>query len=411
MLSLKIALRYLLAKKSHRAVNVITLIAVIGVAVATMAMVLVLSIFNGFKDLAASQLSSIDPELAIISADSHIITNGDSLAASIQETTGVKAAFPVLTGRALLDDGKVRLPIFIKGIPSGYSTANNLEQIIIAGEYAETNTQDIPAVQLSVGVANQVELYPSPTALMRLIVPRRTERINPANPAAAFRSEDVVFSGVFRVSNSDVDQEYVLVPLETARNLLDYETEANVVEIQLDKGTSTSRVKREIQRRLGDQYKVLNRIEQRADSFRMISIEKWVTFMMLIFILVIALFNVVSTLSLLAIEKRDNMWTLRSLGAPLSMTRRIFITEGFLVTTFGGAIGIVLGVLTALAQQWLHIVKLSADASTLTINYYPVHVEPVDIVTVGAVVVALALIVSLITRLIVREKNDKPTAE
>ena len=406
MLSLKIAFRYLIAKKSHRAVNVITSVAIVGVAVATMAMVLVLSIFNGFKDLAASQLSSIDPELAIIPANDNIIINGDSLIRDVKKISGVAEAFPVLTARALLDDGHSRLPVFVKGIPEGYDKAYNLQGIMIAGEYARANTIEIPAVQLSVGVANQVEAYPSGTSYLRLIVPRRMARINPANPAAAFRSEDVVFSGVFRVSNPDIDQEYVLAPLEAARDLLDYDTEASVIEVVVAQGASVSSVKRAIQKQLGDDYKVQNRIEQRADSFRMISIEKWVTFMMLIFILVIALFNVISTLSLLAIEKRDNMKTLRSLGATEAMTRRIFIAEGFFVTTFGGAIGIVLGVLVALAQQIFHLVKLSADASTLTIDYYPVHVEVGDIATVAVVVIILAIIISSITRLIIKEKKQ-----
>ena len=404
MLSLKIALRYLLAKKSHRAVNIITLIAVTGVAVATMAMVLVLFIFNGFRDLALSQLSSVDPDLLVVPARGSVITSADSLARRMENVKGVTTAWPVFTGRALLDDETSRLPVVVKGIPEGYGEATRLDHIIIAGQYAESTTDGVPAVQLSVGVANQVSMLPSAEARLRLIVPRRKSRINPANPAAAFRSEEVAFSGVFRVNNDDIDAEYVLMPLSAARDLFDYDSEASAIEVRVAPGASMSDVRRQIYSIAGDDFTVHDRLQQRAASFRMISVEKWVTFMMLLFILVIALFNVISKLSLLAIEKRDNMMTLRNLGAPQSLVRRVFIAEGFLVTTLGGTIGIVLGVVVALIQQYFHIVRLSADAATLTINYYPIRVELSDILTVSGVVVVLAVVISLIARLIVKEK-------
>lgn len=404
MLSLKIALRYLLAKKSHRAVNIITLIAVIGVAVATMAMVLVLSIFNGFRDLAVNQLSGIDPDIAVVAADNKVISSADSLAAELANVEGVSAALPVVTGRALLDNGIEQQPVYVKGVPAGYDLITGINASVISGVYAEQTTQGVPAALLSVGVANRVHMAPSPETIVRLTVPRRKGRINPANPVAAFRSQDFAFSGVFRINNAEVDNEYIVIPLDAARDLFDYDNDATSIEIAIETSDAENKVKKALEERLGDNYHVQNRIEQRATSFQMISIEKWVTFMMLVCILVITLFNVVSTLSLLAIEKRDNMWTLRSLGASSGMVRRVFIAEGFLVTTLGGAIGIVFGVLIALLQQTFHLVKLSADAASLTIDYYPVHVEATDLLTVGAVIVALALIVSFVARLIVRNK-------
>lgn len=402
MLPLKIAFRYLRAKKSHTAVNVITLIAVVGVAIATMAMVLVLSIFNGFSDLALSQLSSLDPQLSLTAAKGRAIVNADSLARAIARIPGVASAAPAVEGRALLVDENIRIPVIFKGVASGFDSASGIDDIMLAGQYAEYTTDGTPAAQLSVGVANRLITRPAPDSYLELYVPRRKGRINPANPAASFRSASLAFSGVFRVSNSDIDNDHIIIPLDAARDILDYDTEASSVDIILSPDASESGVTKQIKSLVGDGYKISGRLEQRADSFKMISVEKWVTFMMLVCILVITLFNVVSTLSLLAIEKRDNMQTLRALGAPPSLVRNVFIAEGFLVTVVGGAIGIVAGLAVALVQQVFHVVGLSADASTLTIDYYPVRVEAADILVVAAVILAVAVVVGAIGRLIVK---------
>lgn len=390
------------AKKSHRAVNVITLIAVVGVTIATMAMVLVLSIYNGFSDLAESQLSTFEPDLSVVPAEGKVLANADSLATVVSGVDGVASSMPTLTEKALLVDNDMRIPIVLKGVPSGYNETSGLDKAMVAGEYAESTTDGYPAMQLSVGVANRISRYPSAQTLLQIYVPRRKGRVNPANPAASFRSEELAFSGVFAVSNTDIDASYVIAPLDAARNLLDYDSEATAIDIAVSPDRSVSKVKAEIQKLVGPGYKVLTRLEARAESFRMISIEKWVTFMMLVCILVIALFNVISTLSLLAVEKRENMATLRALGAKPSMVRNIFVSEGFLVTTLGGALGIALGVAIALLQQIFHIVKLGADASTLTISYYPVRVEFVDILAVAGVIVVLSCVVGLIAGLIVK---------
>lgn len=401
MLSLNIALRYLRAKKSHTAVNVITLIAVTGVAVATMAMVLVLSIFNGFTDLAVSQLSNLDPDMSVVPVKGKVMAGADATAQRLSQLNGVKTALPTLTDRALLVDESARIPIMVKGVPAGYEEVTKIDNIMLAGEFAETTSDGVPALQLSVGIANQISSVPSATETLTLFVPRRQARINPANPSAAFRQQEVALSGVFRVGNQDFDNEYALLPLAATRDLFDYEDEASAIEVTLLPGVNPEKVKLDIEKQLGAEYRVLSRIEQHPDSFRMISVEKWVTFMMLICILVIALFNVISTLSLLAIEKRDNMKTLRALGAPTSMTRNVFIAEGFLVTTLGGAIGIVLGVILALVQQVFHVIKLSADASVLTIDHYPVRVEFSDILVVAGVILLLAVIVGALSRVLV----------
>lgn len=408
MLALRIALRYLLARKSHSAVNIITAIAISGVAIATMAMLLVLSIFNGFSDLAESQLSRFDPPLAIKPTTAHYIANADSLAARLERSIPeITHALPTLSDRALLVSGSHQVPVTFKGVPSGYDKATTIEETLLDGIYAEWTTTELPAMIISVGVANEIRRIPSPVSLMQIYVPRRTGRINPANPMASFRGSEVVVCGVFRVDNSDIDNDHVILPLDVARDLLACEAgEATTIELQLAPGADVETVKGKVQQIMGtSSFSVQTRMEQRAEAFRMISVEKWITFMMLIFILVIALFNVVSTLSLMAIEKRDNMNTLRYLGAPKRMVKNVFIAEGFLVTTTGGIIGIILGLILALLQQYCHIVGLSADASTLTIDYYPVRVAISDVAIVLALTLAVALTVGGIARIVTRNRH------
>lgn len=405
MISLKIAYRYLRAPKSHSAVNIITNVSIAGVAVATMAMVVVLSIFNGFADLAAGHLSMLDADLTVSRTDSKVIADGDSLARMLDAVPGVRAACPVVTGRALMVGSSTQTPVQFRGVPQGYDTLTDIHRAIIDGCYASHTTAGTPVALISVGVANNMQLTStSPESSdLHLYVPRRAGRINPANPAASFIGQDIAVSGVFSVSQPEYDTDYMIVPLETARELLDYYTEASDIEIYLDDNADIGRVRRDISRTLNDDaYTVRDSLQLHAEAFRMISIEKWVTFMMLIFILVIALFNIVSTLSLLVIEKRHSMDTLRYLGAPRHLITRVFVTEGWIVTAIGGAIGLAMGIILTLIQQWGHVIKLSADAAALTIDHYPVRLSPVDLLAVAAAVALTGLIASQTTRLFSR---------
>lgn len=403
MLALRIALRYLLARKSHNAVNVIAIIAVLGVAVASAAMVVVLSVFNGFTDLAESHISKYDPEIQVTRADGRVIGNADSLAAALQADKDIAMAMPTLSERALISTYTAQCPVRFKGVPEHYERMNHLDRTIVDGVYAVCSTDDIPAVQISVGVSNSVMLHPNADSHIEIYVPRRQGRINPANPAAAFRSSKVVISGVFQVNQQDIDADGMIVPLAVARDLLEYDTEASAVEVSVAEGCDVATVKSNLKARLGADYDVKNRLEQRAESFRMISIEKWVTFMMLIFVLVISLFNIISTLSLLVIEKRDNMATLRAFGATQSMVRRVFILEGWLITAIGGILGIAIGVALVYAQQTYHLIKIGGDSAALVVRWYPVHLLYSDMFVVFGCVLATGLLTAQITRLFLKK--------
>lgn len=405
MLTLRIAFRYLFSKKTHNAVNIISAVSICGVAVATMAIVVVLSVFNGFTRLSQDQLSKIDPDLLIIPRDGKVIGNADSIAAHLMTMPYVSAASPMIKERAMLISAHGQMPVIMQAIGEEYSKVVDMDELMIDGVYVNrVDTND--AVQLSVGVANQTGLRPGLLSIADIYVPRRRGRINPANPAASFRKASLTVSGVMQTNQGDTDKDHVIVPLSTARRLLDYDKEASAIGVSLTDGTSIADALSKMCDLLGGNYKVQDRYMQQEESFRMIKIEKWVTFMMLVFILLIASFNIVSTLSLLVAEKRDDMATFRALGASKRFVRNIFICQGFLITVSGGVAGTAAGIILSLMQEHLGLIKLSGDPANLTIDVYPVAVELTDIIAVMSAVVVIAAVTSQITRLFTKRSLD-----
>lgn len=366
--------------------------AVTGVTVAVAAMVIVLSVYNGFAGLAEKHLSRLDAPLVVQRADGRVIADADSLGSVIKKLPGVGVIAPTLTRRALLVRDNTQAAVVFKAVPDVYAALGNIDSMIIDGTFAMTSQSSVPAAQISVGVANAMLQAPDAEEVLQLYVPRRVGTISPANPAAAFRTENIVVSGVFRVGQNDVDNDMIIIPVDVARSLLDYTSEADAVEIFPDNGTDPEALRQTVLKRLGDNYTVRTRLEQRTEAFRMISVEKWVTFMMLIFVMAIALFNIFATLSLLVIEKRTDMATLRALGATRNMVRRIFFGQGVIITMTGGIAGIVIGIALSLAQQYGHFISLGSDPTQVTVEWYPVEVLPLDILVVAGAIAVAALV-------------------
>lgn len=397
MIALHIALRYLFSRKSHNAVNVISLISVAGVAVATLAIVVVLSVFNGFTELASTRLGILDPQLRIEPVSGKVIADADSLARIVNRLQGVSAAIPTIDDQALAISGGRQMPIHLKGVPTAaYDSVAQLQSAIIAGEPWADYWTGAPTAVLSVGVANNLAVIPGNEQWVGLYTPRRTGRINPANPMAAFRSDSVAVSAVFRVDQTEYDADYLIADIATVRRLLDYTTQASAVETALDPNADTYSVIQAISAAIGPDYTVKTRMQQQEQSYKMISVEKWITFLMLSFILVIASFNIISTLSLLIIEKEDSISTLRAMGASRALIRRIFAFQGWMITLAGGLFGAITGVVLCLMQQWFGFVRLNGDPSALSITTYPVKVEATDLLIVLALVALIGAITSLI---------------
>lgn len=404
-LAWKIAWRYLFSKKSHGAVNVISIVSVAGVAVATAAIVIVLSVFNGFTALAEMHLSAIDPDVTVRAAKGKAIEDVASATDRIVGVDGVKAVEAIVEERALAMAGTKQMPVIFKGVDTAYHRVSGLDSLMIDGVRL-AYPFGMPGLQASVGVAINAEVRPGSSTTVNLYVPRRQGRINPGNPQASLRQKEFMLTGVFRVDQPEYDNEYVFIPLAEARDLLGYTpNQATALEVAIADGAQPEKVAERISKALGAGYDVRTRRQNEEVSFRMIEIEKWVTFLMLAFILVIASFNIVSTLSLLVIEKRDNMATLRALGARRGLVRGVFMRQGWLISMAGGVAGILLGAVLSLAQQYGGFIKLSGDPSQLTIDRYPVRLAWPDILIVLAAVAVVALAASQATRLFVRREN------
>lgn len=362
-----------------------------------MAIVVVLSVFNGFSGLSAAQLSRIDAAIRVEPREGKTIAGVDSLASEFMKLPGVRSAQPVIEERAMLVSGRARVPVAFKAVQPDYRCVVDLDSVIIDGVFL--NSYDsVACMQLSVGVANRTGLRPGLNSTAELYVPRRKGRINPANPAASLRSERMLITGVLEVERADVDNDRVIIPIESARRLLDYD-EATAIELSLADGSDPAEVMKAVSAIAGDRFNVLDRHMQQADAFRMIAVEKWITFMMLVFILVIASFNIISTLSLLVVEKRHDMGVLRAMGASRKSVRSIFAWQGFMITLLGGVTGIVIGIILSLAQEHFGLIRLAGDPAALTISVYPVAVEFLDVLIVLIAIMVIGAVCSQITRL------------
>ena len=402
-LPLKIAWRYLVSKKGHQAVNIISIVAVCGVVVATAALICVLSVFNGFRGLIMGKLAMLDPQVAITATTGKTINNADSVIDVVSTMPGVERAVPVVEDQALAIYAQMQMPVRLKGVPDDYNTMNGMDSIIVDGEWKLRDQVSRFAVA-GAGPAVRLMVRPESLGMVRLYAPQRQGRVNLANPMGAFRQDSVFVSGVFQLQQNSYDADLIFVPLEMAMNLFDYETEATQIEVRLAPGASEQQVMRGIAQALGDGYQVKNRLMQQREAYRLVNIEKWMAFLLLAFILVIATFNVISTLSLLIIEKDDSIATLRALGAHDRQISRIFVLQGWLITLVGAVTGVVIGLILCLCQQqfgWLH---LSGDPANMIISAYPVEVQWLDVVITLALVAAVGLLTSMVTALIMRRR-------
>lgn len=422
MLSLRIALRYLLSHKSHGAVNVISAVAIAGVAVAAAAMIIVLSVFNGFTQLVEKKTSSFNPPLLVLPVAAHTIANADSLADALATTPGVALAAPLIDEQAFAISAHGQMPVNIRALPPRAIAASGLPSILLASAPASGPAEAAPAQEataapasaaseaafLSVGAALTLNAHPADT--IGLFEPRRLGRVNPANPMKAFRGAQLRVQGVYQVEQEEQDRDMLVVPLSVARRLLDYTTEATGIAIYLtsDSPSLLASTRSALADRLPAGYRMADRIEQEADAHRMIALEKWITFLMLLFILAISSFNIISTLSLMVVEKQANMAVFSAIGAPNRLIRAIFANQGWLITLLGGIVGLLIGSLITLGQQTFGWVKIQAsNPAVMAIDYYPVQLQATDILIILAAILLTATIISAVASTLPRSSMRK----
>ena len=407
-LPLKIAWRYLVSKKGHQAVNIISIVAVCGVVVATAALICVLSVFNGFRGLIMDRLAMLDPQIAITATVGKTVNDADSIIDVVSVIPGVERAIPVIEDQGLAIYAQLQMPVHLKGVPDDYNTMNGMDSVIVDGQWKLQDQVSRFAV-VGAGPAVRLMVRPDFLGMVRLYAPQRQGRVNMANPMGAFRQDSVFVSAIFQLQQNSYDADLIFIPLEMARELFDYETEATQIEVKLTPGANERQVMNRIASVLGNSYQVKNRLMQQREAYRLVNIEKWMAFLLLAFILVIATFNVISTLSLLIIEKDDSIATLRALGANDNQISRIFVLQGWLITLAGAITGVIIGLILCLCQQqfgWLH---LSGDPANMIISAYPVEVQWTDVIVTLGLVAAVGLLTSMVTALIMRHRLTTKT--
>ena len=402
-LPLKIAWRYLVSKKGHQAVNIISIVAVCGILVATAALICVLSVFNGFRGLIMGKLAMLDPQVAITATVGKTINDADSVIDAVSNIAGVERAIPVVEDQALAIYAQLQMPVRLKGVPDDYNTFNEIDSVIVDGKWKLRDQVSRYGV-LGAGPAVRLMVRPDFMGMVSLYAPQRQGRVNIANPMGAFRQDSLFVSAIFQLQQNSYDADLIYVPLDMARQLFDYESEATQIEVKLAPGAIERQVMNSIATTLGSSYEVKNRLMQQREAYRLVNIEKWMAFLLLAFILVIATFNVISTLSLLIIEKDESIATLRALGANDSQITRIFVLQGWLITLVGAITGVVIGLILCLCQQQFGWLRLSGDPATMIISAYPVEVQGMDVVITLALVAAVGLLTSMVTALIMRRR-------
>lgn len=391
-LTSRIAWRYLRSKKSHSAVSAIAIVSVVGVAVATAAVVCVLSVFNGFREILTDKFNIMAPDLVVTPTHGKVFAATDSILDIVRKTEGVGVAMPTVTDKALaIYDGK-ELPVTLRGVVvEDFRNITGIDSILIEGSKMPSDYyEEVPEFEYYEDYEEYMANTPRPEALMSigaavrlghngsdadfvLFAPRREGRYNPANPAASFVADSVSVSGIYEAKQNEYDEAMIVVPINLARHLFQYDQEATGVEIKALPGSSLPEVKEKISSVLGPDFEVKTRMELQEVNFRMVNIEKWVSFLLLFFILIIATFNIVSTMTMLVLEKRRSMAILSAIGMNKRGIVSIFRSESMIVSIVGGLSGVALGVVLCLLQEHFGLIKLNGDPSTLLMAAYPVR--------------------------------------
>lgn len=386
--SLYIAKRYLIAKKSQNAINIISWISVISVGIGTFALVVVLSAFNGLEGLVESLFESFDADIRIEAQKGKVFTADEIDFDAILEVEGVVEYSKVLeevVGVRYKDQQAIAT---IKGVESSFLTMSQLDSAIIDGE-ALLERNEINFAIMGYGIASQLGAYLNKAPENLSIYAPSREQFSAINPLSSTYRKLIAPGGVFYIS-PEYDNKYIVVSLDFAQNLLEYTNEITSVELSSTETADLEKIKESLTKIVGERFKVSTKYEFNEIIYKTNRTEKWVTFLILVFILIIAAFNILSSLSMLIIEKKKDIETLKALGAKNSLIRRIFFFEGLLINLSGALSGLVLGVILCLLQQHIGLLRLEGGI----VEYYPVEVNPVELLYILATVLIIGVLTS-----------------
>ncbi len=397
-----VARRYLFSKKSTNVINIISAISVLGVAVATMAMVVTLSVFNGFSDLVASLFTNFDPQLKITPIEGKTAPADDPVLTAIRTLPQVDVATECVEDQAMAVYQDRQAMVTVKGVQDNFDSLTHIRQILQGdGRYELHATGDMHYAILGIRLAEQLGTGYRFQGPLHIYAPQRQGQLDMSDPEEGFVRESdgdaprLYSPGVvFSVMQSKYDKDYLLTSIGFARRIFDQQGMVSSLELRLKRGSDFEAVKKEMVRLAAGKYRVEDRYEQQDDTFRIMQIEKLIAYIFLTFILIVASFNIIGSLSMLIIDKKDDVQTLRSLGASQSMLKRIFLYEGNLISAVGALVGIAIGLLLCWIQQEFHVIALGQQAGSFIVNAYPVSVHPVDIVVIFITVMTVSFFAS-----------------
>ena len=393
-LPLFIARRYLFAKKSHNVINIISAISAVGMAIGTAALIIILSIYNGFDELVKSTLSNVEPDILITPAKGKVFIPEGEAFNRIKENPMIGEYNLILQENVFVDyDGHQGIAK-AKGVDSDFEAESPLAEHITNGEFSLHKGQ-LPQMVVGAGLAYKMGMNPAFLASAELYFPIRDRNFSLANPAASIETVRMRPSGIFSV-NQQIDDDLMIVPIEEMRKLLGYEEEVSGVEIRLAEGSTAKDIRsaiKHIQKELGPDFKVLDRFRQNPSLYKMMRYEKEAIFLLLIFVIIIIALNIFGSITMLIIEKKDDIETYRSLGATDKMLRRTFTLEGWLISLLGLAAGLVIGIGFSLAQQHFGFIKMPGS---FLVNAYPVILQWQDVLATIAGVALIGYVIALL---------------
>lgn len=378
-----IARRYLFSKKSTHAINVISGISVVGVAVASMALVVTLSVFNGFHDMVASLFTQMDPQLKVTPVLGKTAPADDPLLTEIRQLPEVEVATECLEDQALAVYQDRQLMVKVKGVDDNFDQLTHIREILEGDGQFELHAADMNYGIPGLGVAYLLGMGYTYQPALKIYAPKREGQLDMANPTEGFVEDELYSPGVvFSMKQGKYDKNYILTSIHFTRQLFEQDGMLSSLELRLKPGSDFEAVKSRMREIAGDKYNVYDRYEQQDDTFRIMKIEKLIAYIFLTFILMIACFNIIGSLSMLIIDKRNDVVTLRNLGASDRQITRIFLFEGRMISAMGAIIGIALGLLMCWLQQQYSIVRLGKSEGSFLVDAYPVSVHPWDVVLI-----------------------------
>ncbi|MBR1447778.1 MAG: ABC transporter permease [Prevotella sp.] len=388
-----IARRYLFSKKKTNVINIISAISVVGVAVATMALVVTLSVFNGFSDLVATLFTAFDPQIEITPTEGKSAPADDPILTEIKALPEVAVATECVEDQALaVYDGRQAM-VHIKGVEDNFDELTHIREILWGQGTFELHAADLNYGILGIRLAEQLGTGARFDQPLQIYAPRREGQLDMSDPTDGFVQDELYSPGVvFEVMQAKYDRNYILTGIGFARRIFFRQGEISSLELRLQPGSDFDKTKAHIREICGDKYRVLDRYEQQDDTFRIMKIEKLIAYIFLTFILMVACFNIIGSLSMLIIDKRDDVVTLRNLGATDRQITRIFLFEGRMISAIGAVVGIALGLLLCWLQQTFGIISLGSSEGAFIINAYPVSVHPWDIVLIFLTVLAVGFL-------------------